>query len=168
MEVLRNSSSGGDRFGCAPLCPSLHMRSYVSNVRLCVCGSGRVPRFLNVNFSRVVFLARSAANLREATPWLVPQRVLSPQWEGTDARHAAQQRQTRTKHFSRGNMLTVSVRPNLCELIVLKLLKRRPPGGVIDLNSPPKVRDQSSKVIYCHISPISVLKSCDNCSLFCL
>lgn len=66
MEILRNSSSGGDRFGCAPLCPSLHTRSYVSSTRLCVCGSGRVPRFLNVTFPGLFCFARSAANLREA------------------------------------------------------------------------------------------------------
>lgn len=72
-------------------------------------------------------------------------------------------KQDKNMHFSRGNMLTVSARTFLCALMVLKLLKRCPPGAVIDLDSPPKVRDESSKVIYCNISPISVLKSSDNC-----
>lgn len=138
--ALRNSSGGGDRFGCAPLCPSLHTRSYVSNTRLCVCGSGRVPRFLNVMFLGLFCFARSAANLREAhLGWYLngcfhlsgrAQRQGTPLNKGN---------KTNT-HFSKGNMLTVSARTFLCALIALKLLKRCPPGAVIGLDNPPKVR----------------------------
>lgn len=40
------------------------MRSYVSDLCLCVCGSGRVPCFSECNVSQVVLVARSTSNLR--------------------------------------------------------------------------------------------------------
>lgn len=75
---------------CPWMCPSLHMRSYVSNVCLCVCGSGRVPCFLNVMFLKLFWL-RGAPQTSElgggGTPQLAPQRALSPLQKGTDKVH---------------------------------------------------------------------------------
>lgn len=49
---------------CPCTCPSLHMRSYVSDVCLCVCGSGCVPCFSQCNVSQVVLVMSRKSNLR--------------------------------------------------------------------------------------------------------
>lgn len=64
---------------CPWTCPSLHMRSYVSDLCLCVCGSGRVPCFfLNVMFLKLFWLwgAPQTSKLGgEGTPQLAPKQA---------------------------------------------------------------------------------------------
>lgn len=47
-----------------PLSLALHMRSYVSDLCLCVCGSGRVPCFSECNVSEVVLVMGTTSNLK--------------------------------------------------------------------------------------------------------
>lgn len=158
MAVSRTSSSGGGggRFGCAPLhAPLSHIRSHFSNVSVCVCGSGRVPRSLNVMFLGWLRLQEPALKPQRGTPPLVPQRALSPQREGTDRAHtrgnkAKKQRKKPNVHSTRGNTLLVSAGTNRCALIGLKLLKKDALQALRPARTAPeRSRDESRKVIHC-------------------
>lgn len=58
----------------------------------------------------------------------------------------------------------LSAGTNLCALIGVKLLKRRPAGTETDLDDPKGHRQkQKSDPLPFYLAPISALKTCDNC-----
>lgn len=92
VTAVRCYSSSG-RFGCCPsLCPSLHMRSCV-----CVFVVLGVCHVFQMSCFSGCFACEEHCKPQRDTPQWVPQRVLSPRWEGTDKNHATQQRQTEQK-----------------------------------------------------------------------
>lgn len=87
-----------------------------------------------------------ALNLREAhLRWYLNGRFhLSGRAQKQHMRgNKAKNRERKKKaHSTRGNILNVSAGTNLCSLIGLKLLKRRPAGTETGQNGPERSRDE--------------------------